>query len=568
MQVLDSERVEARLSGIEHQLAALDRRLAALEGTAPGPDERLPVDVPEAERPLAPAIGAVTILTLAGRTFVILAGAYLLRAVTESGAVPQALGVGLGLAYACVWLAVADRAALRSRLSAVFYGACAAIVGLPLVWEAAMRFGAITPEAAAAVVAGLTALMIAVAWHRRLESLAWAGVLGALGTGGALLFATQAVLPFACLFVALGVATLWLGYECDWVGPRWPAALAADAVVLGMAGRALTTPPRDAPEVVLAVQVAFLASYLASIAIRTLVRGRDVIPFELAQTSAMLVTGLGGAMVVADQTATAKGGLGVTVIVMGTILYAVAFAFVDRRHGRRVNFYFYTSLALVFVLAGSALVIKGALLGLVWAALAILTGLAARQYGRLALAIHAVLYVGAAAVSTGLMAAALGALFAPADSPVPIVDGADWAVLIALGLVNLLTLRRSEQTSVPVRIPGWLLATLTALLVGGAGTIAAMPYFAPGETSARAAVLATVRTAVTAVAAIAVAWLGRRGATRAFGLLLYPLLAWGALKLVIEDFRWSPPSMLFVALALYGAALILAPRLRATANEG
>jgi hypothetical protein len=35
---------------------------------------------------------------------------------------------------------------------------------------------------------------------------------------------------------------------------------------------------------------------------------------------------------------------------------------------------------------------------------------------------------------------------------------------------------------------------------------------------------------------------------------------WGAVKLMLEDFRTSPPSVLFVAFALYGGALILGPR--------
>ena len=76
-----------------------------------------------------------------------------------------------------------------------------------------------------------------------------------------------------------------------------------------------------------------------------------------------------------------------------------------------------------------------------------------------------------------------------------------------------------------------------------------------------AGLVATLRTGVLAAAAIIVAWLGRRLGTREFGALLYPVLGWGALKLLIEDFRTSPPSLLFVAFALYGGALILGPRI-------
>ena len=70
-----------------------------------------------------------------------------------------------------------------------------------------------------------------------------------------------------------------------------------------------------------------------------------------------------------------------------------------------------------------------------------------------------------------------------------------------------------------------------------------------------------MRNSRAALAVVAIAWLGRRDGTRAFGYLLYPLLAWGAVKLVIEDFSSSAPALLFVALALYGAALIVGPRM-------
>jgi len=450
--------------------------------------------------------------------------------------------------------------ATRSTLAATFYGACGVLVGMPLVWEAATRFALIGPVAAALLLSALAALVLGVAWHRRLQPLAWVATLGTIAAAIALLIATQAIVVFAGVFIALGVATLWLGYERGWVGPRWPAALAADAVVLGLAGRALTTPPRDSPEVVLTVQVVLLASYLGSIAVRTLVRGRDVIPFEVAQTATMLVAGLGGAMFVADQTGTAQSSLGAALLVMAAILYAVAFAFIDRRQGRRVNFYFYTSLALAFVLTGSDLVLKGAPLGLVWAGLAILTGAATRRYGRLALAIHSEVYVAAAAMATGLLTTAAVALVGSGDTW-PRIEPAAWAVLASLGLVVLFTSRPPEGAGITARIPAWALAALAAVIVGGVCTAVAVRAFEGLPLAARPGLVATVRTGVISAAVVAIAWLGRRDSTRAFGYLLYPLLAWGAVKLVLEDFSSSAPALLFIALALYGTALIVGPRM-------
>jgi hypothetical protein len=568
MQVADHAGLETRLGAVERRLDELERRLRSVESGVGAAAER---EIARgAEEPYsAPAFDAVAALTIIGRTFVIVAGGYVFRALTEAGTIPAAAGVALGLAYAASWSVVSERTAATHPLSATFYGACTVLLGLPLVWEAATRFALITPLEAAASLAGVTALVLGLAWRRQLQALAWIATLSAGVLAGMLLVQTGEAVVFTCLFIALGIATLWLGYDREWIGPRWPMALAADAAVLGLAGRALTTPPRDRPEIVLAVDVLLLAAYLGSIAVRTLVRGREVIPFEVAQTSAMVVAGLGSAVVVAQRTGTARDGLGIALLVMAAILYAVAFAFIDRRQDRRVNFYFYTSLALVFVLTGSALVLTGAPRGVVWAGLGILAGAAARRYGRTALTIHAELYSAAGAIVTGLLAASAAGLFGPA-SPWPGIGPAGWAAMMAIGLVTVLALPERVAPGAPMvtRIVAWALAALVALVAGGACTVVLAAVLGGPDPSARPGLVPTVRTAVIAAAVAAIAWLGRRPRTRAFAFLLYPILAWGAVKLVIEDFRLSPPALLFVALALYGAALILGPRLARPGASG
>ena len=74
-------------------------------------------------------------------------------------------------------------------------------------------------------------------------------------------------------------------------------------------------------------------------------------------------------------------------------------------------------------------------------------------------------------------------------------------------------------------------------------------------------VLATVRAGVLAAATLLVAWGARRDRLREWVWLVYPLLVLVGLKMVAQDFNYSRPATLFIALALYGAALIVAPRL-------
>ena len=89
-------RIEARLGAIDQALADVHRRIDALEALALRPSSSLDTD-------LAPAIvGAPApplslghpdlagVVSLVGRTFVVLGGAYLLRALTETGRLPGA----------------------------------------------------------------------------------------------------------------------------------------------------------------------------------------------------------------------------------------------------------------------------------------------------------------------------------------------------------------------------------------------------------------------------------------------------------------------------------------------
>ena len=63
-----------------------------------------------------------------------------------------------------------------------------------------------------------------------------------------------------------------------------------------------------------------------------------------------------------------------------------------------------------------------------------------------------------------------------------------------------------------------------------------------------------------AAAAVLLAWTRRVPQLTELSRLTYPLLVAGGLKLLLEDLAASRPATLFVAFALYGAALILAPR--------
>jgi hypothetical protein len=75
------------------------------------------------------------------------------------------------------------------------------------------------------------------------------------------------------------------------------------------------------------------------------------------------------------------------------------------------------------------------------------------------------------------------------------------------------------------------------------------------------AALAPLRTLVLAVAAILLAWICRFPRLKEAAWLVYPVLIAGGIKLLLEDVRAGRPMTLVISFALFGGALILAPRL-------
>lgn len=560
--------LEARLAELAESLRRIDQRVSALERAgvaAPGVARRPAPSTAPAEAAGAVQADAVVgrALPLVGRTLLVLAGAFVLRALTDSGAVPAWLGVGLGFTYAGTWIAIADRAGRAGRsMSAGFHGLAAVLIGFPLLFEAASRFRLLGPVPAAAALTLLTAVALAVAARRSLQGLAWVTALGGIATAVALGIASRGrIAPATLYLVLLGVATLWLGYVRDWVFLRWPVAVVADlmAVVVAVQGADAAAP--DGPRAALLVLAALIGLYLAAIAARTLVLGRKVVPFELVQAAAVVLVGLGGAVFVATRTGMGRSGFGIVTAAFGAAAYAVAFAFVERRQRIRANFYFYSTVAVVLVLAGTGLLLSGSALALLWAGLCVVAAAASRRQRSLTLGAHAAAYAVGAAVATGLLPRAVEAAFVSSTvSWTP--SAASVVVLVAVAASAWLTGTLAVRTSALERIPQLLLVSTVAVSAMGVAIAWLVPVFSGADPAASAGAVATVRTAVLVAGTLLLAWTGRLEAWMEAGWLAYPALAVTGLKIVLEDVPRSRPATLFLSFGMYGAALILVPRLR------
>ena len=569
-------RLESAVEHLQLAVVALQQRLDAIEAKGLGVATTAADSVaqsPTEAGPGAPSAGSrvkdpydpIVILSLVGRLLLVLAGGFFLRAMTDAGVLPVPVGIGLAFAYAAVWLFMSDRAGGRGQVpNALLHAMAAALVAFPLAVEASTRFNVLTGLSSAGVISVLSAGLLWVAWRRRLRGVAWITVVGALPASAALLVQTGIVAPFALYLIALGVATLWLSYSADWWGSRWPAALAADVAVAGVIVRAFAPEQRDSPLVAMLLLLLLLVGYFGSIAIRTLVRGRDVGRFEVVQTLAALVVGLGGAVVMARATSAVAAAIGVAAVLAGAACYGVAVTIVDKRERSELNFYYYTTLALVLVLAGFSIAVDGAGLGAIFALFGVLaTGLWSRL-GRLFLLLHGVVYIVAAGIVSGSLVYCLRTLVAGAEGPWAVPDAVMLVVLVATALAAGLAATRVMAHRTELAIGARFVITIAFVWIA-AGTL--IGFIAPvagglADRSVDPGVLATVSTGVLSLATLLVAWMSRQDRFREWGWLVYPLLVGIGLKLVTQDFKHSRPATLFIALALYGAALIVAPRLR------
>jgi hypothetical protein len=506
-------------------------------------------------------------LPLLGRSFLVLGGAFLIRALTDGGMLPRAAGIALGLAYAAGWVVLADRAAARGRRQmATFLGATAVLVAAPLAWEAATRFRALPAAAAVAIVAVFTASSLAVAWRRDLPALAWIVTLAALAALLALLVSTRAVAPVSVALLLFGAATAALAYgRRRWHGLRWPVAAVTDFVLVLMTwlvtirGGALEPARRIAVPAAFWLALALPVVYLSMAAVRTLARRRDVTPFEALQSVASLLVGVGGAAAISRASGSGEAPLGVAGLLLAAACYAVAFAFVERRAESGRNFLFYASLAIGLVLSTSSLVLKDGALSAFWSVLGVATAVLGAHFDRKTLRVHAAVYLAAAALASGLASAPFGAFLGPAASdklPFSVWGGIALAAS-AVSWVILAGRRGAAGEPWHARLPALVAALLT---LGGAGALGAWMACRLATDGRDPGSLAAARTAVLSLCALALAAAWRRKGLRELRWLANALLAATAAKLLLQDVPNARPATLVAAFAFYGLALTFAPR--------
>ncbi len=544
-----------RIARLEARLARVEKRLSVLEGEAP--QTAAAATEPLDETTVADRVVA-SAPTHIGHTLLIFGGAYLLRAITDFQFVPTAIGLLMGATYAVFWLYMAWRKSADECITAAILGALSIVLIMPLLVEATQHFKLLTGQQSAIALAIYCTFAFGVALQRNLRTLAWLTTAGGIVTGLAIMIASHSAYVVATLLILLGLATLWIAYSKDWIGLQWLGAAGANAVVLGLVGLSTTDQWAIEPETAAIFATFLLLTYLVSFVYRTHIQGYSVAMFEPLQALAASAIAFSAAIVAAHAGQFGLGLMGILSIVVGGSAYALAFSPETRRLRGR-NFFYYSTLGLVFVLAGSGLMLPHNAAAILWSLLAIMMAVLSGRTGRVALSLQCTLLLFAAGIYAGILATGLQALAGDAGPGWPGLSVTHMVVAAAtVACLFIPVAQQSERWGRLAGLPQLIVLALSVWEVGGLMVVFLAPLLA-GAAGAEPdlAALASVRTAVLSVAAVTLAVSSRHWRWPEARWLAYPLLILVAIKLFAEDFPHGHAASLFVSLAFVGSALLL-----------
>ena len=142
-----------------------------------------------------------------GKAVMGIAGAYLLRAIAESGTIPKLPILIVAIIYAALWMVWAVRTHAANRFASITYGVTSALILSPLLWESTVRFQVLSPAFTAFVLVAFVVLALALSWKRNLQVIPWIATLAAVTTALALIIATRELVPLTAALLAVALVT-------------------------------------------------------------------------------------------------------------------------------------------------------------------------------------------------------------------------------------------------------------------------------------------------------------------------------------------------------------------------
>jgi len=553
----DVEQLSQRIQELERRVSTLESQ-PDIETPAAPASGNVPHPAPEPGRGFpAPNLSA-GVLPVFGQAVLGIAGAYLLRAVAESGAVPQLPVQMVAIVYAGMWLVYAVRTHAANHFASVTYAITSALILSPLLWESTVRFHFLRPVLTAAVLVAFVVLALALTWRQSLQAIPWVATLAAVATALALIIATRELVPFTAGLLAVALAAelvVCLGHRLT---VRAVPAIAADFAAWLLVY--VMTSPEGVPSdyrptgatTITVLCLALLAIYGGSIGLRSFGLRHRLTIFEIVQGVVAFVLATFG-MLRARPGSTAA--LGLFFLLMAAVCYWGAlswFAADEHLRNRRVC----ATYAVALLLVGSFLLFSESLQTPFLCLAAVTAAFLYMRTGKLSLGMHVSFYLAAAAIFSGFLNLAGNALAGTVPSSLGV--GA-WVVAVSAGLCYAIGWRASTAQ--------WRLRLLcivpSVLVVGLAASLAVMGSVRLGSASGMltASRLSVARTVVTCSIALILGFSGSRWKRAELLWVAYVAIAFGALKLLFEDLRFGNSASLMASLLFYGLILIVIPRL-------
>ena len=195
------ERLTSRIDALERRVAALEHPSASGQPAVPQPRRRGRCSA-AATLPFAQAGGIFSVL---GKAMLGIAGAYVLRAVAETSALPKLAVAAVAIAYAILWLVGARASNPANGWPATIYACTSAMILGPMLWELTLRFNVLTPSMTAGVLAGFVLAATGLAWKRDLAAVFWVANITVALAALALSVATHDLPPFIATLLVMAL---------------------------------------------------------------------------------------------------------------------------------------------------------------------------------------------------------------------------------------------------------------------------------------------------------------------------------------------------------------------------
>ena len=548
----------ARLSAT---VETLECRVYALEHPASNqqaPSQSEAIESPAAIPRTTSSPQSAGIFSVVGKAMLGIAGAYLLRAMAESTTFPRAVVVPVALSYAAMWLVAATRVKTEAKFASIAYAGTSVLILIPMLWELTLRFNFFSAAMAAAVLGAFVVASFFLAWRRHFAAVTWVTTAACSTAALIMAIATHDLVPFILAILAMTVASEAAAAHDRSSFIRFWVAISADVAVCALIY--IASRPADSRMdykpvsewLLLLIGLTPLLLYGASATAQTILRGRRITFFEASQTLvafllaawSMLAFRSGGAV-----------ALGLLCLVASVVGYGLVYARFGATTQQR-NFHVYAVGSAALFLVGVYLSLPMIWLIIVLATAAIVATIVGVQTEHLTLEFHGLMFLWAAAFSSGLLLYIAHAFTgAVPTSPTGLIS------IVAVAAVVSYALERRFQAD---QWQHYFLDVLSAILAVGA-TAAFLVYglvrltqvaITPGASH-----VAVIRTLTTCVLALLLAYAGSRWKRKELGWLAYGALVFVASKLVFEDMRHGHLGFTAVSIFLYAVTLLSVPRL-------